>query len=129
MIEDWKKKGATISLDAACKAYGVDMAFINSAIQNRFIEYHVRVTKGRDQYFVLKSQMEWFVNTQFGWPHLEKLKKAAKLKEIRRKISYTKRELVELQKQEIEVEKELAVIEQQPPIRNRLTLADIDNGI
>ena len=107
---DWKKRGATLTVEKACEEFDVHPDLIVSAINAGKLAFRQGKTpKGRPWTKVLRSEVQMLVHSYpAGALHLARKKNQAALSKVRQNIATVKRLLADFQEQTIELEKWLA---------------------
>jgi hypothetical protein len=104
---EWNRKKATLSDVTAKAEYGVSREFIVQGIQAGRLEYREGVMWGNPYLRILRSQLEKYINEEFGKDHLVRVKAEAELRRTKREISKLKKQLNELQNMKTDLERSL----------------------
>jgi len=101
---EWNRKGATLSDVTAQKEYGVSRDFIVKGIRAGKLEYREGSIWGNPYLKILRSQLEKYIDQQFGSNHLAESKAQAELRKINKEIASLRKKLAQLQVRKIEME-------------------------
>ena len=103
---EWKRKGASMEVEKISQVYDVGLDFLGNAINAGRLEVRYGTTaKGRQWRKVLRSQVEWLINSDpLGALHLARLQSLKDLQNINREINFHRKKLEELQVRKVEIE-------------------------
>ena len=102
---EWNRKGAVLSDVTAQKEYGVTRDFIVKGIQAGKLEYREGAVWGNAYLRVLRSQLEPYIEAQFGSDHLMSKKAQTELRAITKEIAEIRRKLAVLEARRAELER------------------------
>jgi hypothetical protein len=94
---EWVRKGAVLSEVTAQKEYGVTREFIVEGIQAGKLEFREGVVWGNPYLRILRSQLELYIEQQFGSEYLVRTKSQTELRAISKEIVDLKKKLSALE--------------------------------
>ncbi len=103
-IGEWAEKGASLTDATAEKEYGISREFIVEGIRAGQLEYQHTSMWGNPALRLLRTQLETYIDQQFGINYLQDQKNQAELKKIKSAINSGKRKLTQLEKQKTALE-------------------------
>jgi uncharacterized protein (DUF433 family) len=103
----WLKKGATLSHKNACKEFDLAENEIIKAMKEGKIQYRKNNAHGNPYFRLLRIEVESLAQEIHGVKGTEAREVKHKLQQINREINSHKRKLGSLEKQKIELQKQL----------------------
>lgn len=97
----WKKQGATLSLNNACKEYGLTENEIVQAIKSGKLQYRENYAHGNPYLKLIRSEVKSLAKTLHGAKAVKEHEESVQLKKLNREINSLKRKLSALEKQKI----------------------------
>ena len=94
---EWVRKGAVLSEVTAEKEYGVTRDFIVEGIQAGKLEFREGAVWGNPYLRILRSELEAYIEQQFGSEYLLKTKSQSELRAINKEIASLKKKLSALE--------------------------------
>jgi len=104
---EWNRKGATLSDVTAKKEYGVDRDFILKGIRAGKLEFREGSIWGNPYLRLLRSQIEKYIDEEFGPERLSSVKNQTELRKINREITRLKKKLNEFKARKMKLEKQI----------------------
>ncbi|MEI8574871.1 hypothetical protein U737_14995 [Methylomonas sp. LW13] len=105
----WTKQGVTLSLNNACKEFGLSEQEIIQSIQQGKLQYRLNYAHGNPYYKLLRKEVQALAQALYGDDYLKKQALEHELLTVNKEINSLKRKLSKLEKQKAELSQKLGI--------------------
>jgi len=103
----WTKPGSTLSLNNACKEFGLSEQDLIRYLKQGKLQYRLNYAHGNPYYKLLRKEVQTLVQELHGDDYLKKQALEHELLTVNKEINSLKRKLSKLEKQKVELSQKL----------------------
>ena len=104
----WTQPGSTLSLNNACKEFGLSEQGIIQSNKQGKLQYRLNYAHGNPYYKLLRKEVQALAQELYGEDYMKKQALEHKLLTVNKEINSLKRKLSMLEKQKAELSQKLA---------------------